>query len=201
MKNSRLVASGAFAVVALLAAIVALGGGIPVRQHARLATGGDDLQSYPAEWATTLDVARQQVSFSVFVPATATTYEETASTTYVFPGGSAIAMDFPLVTASSSPVRQEYIEVWEGPWTMGVEPAKLFAEDIADDPTSKQVIVMDGINVLTVDAHSPSDDDRANPAFLRFELDGTDIQISGGDHLEDLLEIAKSLIAQASATA
>jgi hypothetical protein len=35
----------------------------------------------------------------------------------------------------------------------------------------------------------------ANPAFLRFVLDGTEIQIAGGDDLDALVQIAESLIA------
>jgi hypothetical protein len=31
---------------------------------------------------------------------------------------------------------------------------------------------------------------------VRFKLDGLDIQISGGDHLHDVIDIARSLIEQ-----
>jgi hypothetical protein len=37
--------------------------------------------------------------------------------------------------------------------------------------------------------------DRANPAFLRFVHDGIDIQILGGDDLDLLIRIAKSMLA------
>jgi hypothetical protein len=203
VKNIRLWTSGTVAIAAIVVALVVVGAasGPRDRHHSRLATGVENLQSYPTEWVSTLEIARERVGFSVFVPSTAAVNEQSLSATYLFPGGSAIAMDFPLVRSSTSPVRQEYIEVWEGPWSFDVEPLKLYQEDIAADPTSKKIIAIEGVDVFTVDAHSPSDDDRANPAFLRFRLDGTDVQISGGDHIDDLLEIAQSIIAEHTASA
>jgi hypothetical protein len=59
---------------------------------------------------------------------------------------------------------------------------------------------LNGVTALGVNAHSPSDSERANPAFIRFVIDGVDIQISGGESLDALRSIALSIVKQSQAT-
>jgi hypothetical protein len=47
-----------------------------------------------------------------------------------------------------------------------------------------------------VTARSPTDPEQANPAFLRFVVDGVDIEISGGEKLDTLVEIAETMVSQ-----
>jgi len=106
----------------------------------------------------------------------------------------AIALEFPAPSAPKDPLRQTYIEVWEADW-LGGDPEANFKEDIEQDPAEgKSLTSIEGVPALVVTAHSSSDDDRANPAFVRVVVDGVDVHISGGEDLDALIRITAGLI-------
>ena len=149
---------------------------------------------YPQEWLSSLEQASKEASFTLFVPNSAAANTKNLQATYLYPGGQAVAMDFP-TQPTSSPVRQEYVEVWESTWSGG-DPNDFLAGSAKIDAESKELLTIDGVTVLSVSAHAEADPEHANPALLRFELNGTDVQISGGDDTAGLIEIARSIIAQ-----
>jgi len=95
-------------------------------------------------------------------------------------------------------VRQEYIEVYEAPW-FGGDPTEEYSASVesAEDPT-RSIVVLDGISALPIEAHSNEDDEQANPAILRFVVNGIEVQVSGGENLDTTMEIARSIIAGGS---
>ncbi len=136
---------------------------------------------YPDEWKTTLQAAQSQAKFTIDLPSDPLANTGNITAVYVWPQGAAVALDFPAPAVPQTPVRQDYIEVWESPWTGG-DPAQSFAADIAADPVvGKAMYSIDGMPALGVTAHSPNDFERANAAFLRFVVNGVDVQISGGE--------------------
>lgn len=55
---------------------------------------------------------------------------------------------------------------------------------------------LSGHTALAVPANSLSDDSRSNAAFVRLEVRGLDVQVSGGDDLTVVLRVASSIAAQ-----
>jgi len=163
--------------------------------------GGSDTPPYPDEWKTTLEEATSKASFPLVLPDVPLANGQNLTAVYLYPDRVAVAMLFP-PSEPEKAVRQRFIEVWQGVWGGG-DPLARFEMDIADDPEAGYVLLDldEGITALGVNAHSPSDDDRANPAFLRFVLRGVDVQVSGGEDLDALVEVANSIIDAASAEA
>jgi hypothetical protein len=162
--------------------------------ESRLVTVPED-QGYPDEWSTTLEDARARVQFEILLPDHPFANESNITAVYVYSDDAAVAIQFPSPSEPSAPLRQEYLEVWESAWTSG-DPLENFEEDLRESPAEgKSILDLGGVPALGVTARSSSDVDRANPAFLRFEIDGTDVQISGGESLDVLIEIGRSLIA------
>ena len=194
MTDRRPFVAGALAVIAIgMSAIFAIGSEEKESSWhpARLST-----ERYPAGWRTSLPAAQAGAKFRLLLPSTEVLDPASGRDVYLFPGGTGVALEFPLLTPSTRPVRQEYLEVWEGRWTFSDDPSEVFAQDVEADPVSTALIRIEGVDVLTVNAHSPNDDEHANPSFVRFALRGLDIQVSGGDHMEDVLDIARSMIAR-----
>jgi hypothetical protein len=147
---------------------------------------------YPEEWKTTLAGAQVGAKFPVVLPNDTMANSTNVNAAYVWPGGAAVAFDFPAPQAQST-VRQGYIEVWESVWAGG-DPLKAFQADLAADPVEgKSIIDINGVPALAVTANSPSDFEQANPAFIRFVVNGLDIQVSGGDNLDALIRIAATI--------
>jgi hypothetical protein len=148
---------------------------------------------YPDEWKVSLSEAKKLAAFPVVVPDHPAANEEDLTAVYVHPGGSTVAMQFP--APKESDVRQQYLEVFLVPWDGG-DPADHFAEDIDKDPViGKSILSVDGVPAEGTLANSPSDGDQANPAYLRFVYEGLEIQISGGDSLDLLIEVAETVVA------
>jgi hypothetical protein len=152
---------------------------------------------YPDAWLTSLEEAKQDAAFDFFIPV-GSGLSEVPQAVYVTPAGDGVALQYPLLTPSTSPTRQDFIEVWQGPWTFDISASRLFGEEVAADPDTIELATIDGIPAMVVRPHSPADPDAANPALVRFELDGVDVQVSGGDHTDDLLAIAQSIVEEAA---
>ena len=151
---------------------------------------------YPEEWETNLDDARGRVDFAVTVPDTPAANAQSIDHVFVWPNASQVAIDFPAPGESS--VRQQYIEVAYSRWTSG-EPLTHFQEDLKESPAvGKSIESVDGEPALVVEANSPTDDAGRNAAFLRMDVEGVDLQVSGGDDLGTLADIAKSILHQES---
>lgn len=111
---------------------------------------------------------------------------------YVVPGRPYVMMIFP-AAASSTGVRQDFIEIDETPW-QGGNPHEAFLNDIAAYPDiGKHICDIQGIEALCVTPNSPSDAAGANPAYVRIIIAGVDIEIYGGNDLDALKEIAATL--------
>jgi hypothetical protein len=154
---------------------------------------------YPDAWLTSLEEAKQDAVFDLLVPV-GSGLSEVPQAVYVTPAGDGVALQYPLLTPSTSPTRQDFIDVWEGPWTFDISASKLFEEEVAADPDNVELATIDGVPAMVVRPHSPDDPDAANPTLVRFELDGVDVHVSGGDHTDDLLAIAKSMVQEAAGT-
>jgi hypothetical protein len=113
----------------------------------------------------------------------------------MLPGG-AVAIDYAAPDRNPERfVRQEFIEVYQAPWTSERSSLDLYSQDIATDPDpAKSLVEIAGVPALIVEPHSKKDIDEANPAFVRFELNGIEVQLSGGEDLDLLLDVADSLI-------
>ncbi len=152
--------------------------------------------TYPSSWEVSPSDLSKSVGFSVIVPDNSFANVDNMTNAYVMVGGASVAMDFPAPAVAKDPITQEYLEVWEAPWEGG-DPEELFKQDVAADPvTGKQLTSIDGVTALSVSAHSPDKDvvGHANPAFLKFVIDGVEVQISGGEDLGVLISIATSMI-------
>jgi hypothetical protein len=147
------------------------------------------------EWESSLPAARSHVGFPIFVPDHPSANEANLIATYVRPGGAWVAMQFPAPTDAD--VQQTHIEVFLMPWEGG-DPSEAYAENLAKDPVvGKGLHQVQGIVALGVTANSPTDTDQANPAYLELVYEGIEMQVSGGDSLERLIEIAESIVKSA----
>jgi len=153
-----------------------------------------DAPSYPSQLETTLQAAADAAGFVVIVPDTDLANSRILTNVFLWPDGQSIALDFPAPTEPKSPIRQNYIEVYESLWTAG-DPMADFKADMAADPVEGKVILdIVGTPALGVEAHSPDVVDKINAAFLRFVIGDVEVQVSGGESLDVLTEIAKQMI-------
>lgn len=182
---------GAVAVLtACLAAWVGLRGGGP--RIGREGDRGFDT-TYPDVWRVSLGEAKSTVGFPLLVPNHPAANDQNVVAVYVRPGGTTVAMQFP--SPGKADVRQKYLEVFLVPWEGG-DPSDSFAEDVEmDSAEGKTLFFVEGVIAEGVLPKSPDDVEQANPAFLRFVYQGIDVQISGGDSLDLLVEVAKTIIA------
>jgi hypothetical protein len=160
--------------------------------------GDPETPGYPNEWrVSSIRAAQTKVDFSLLVPEHSVANSTTMIAAFVLPGR-AVALDFAAPAEPLKYIRQEYIEVYQATWHEEMSPLEAFKYDIENAPSpAKELTQIGGIPALTVEAHSAKDDEAANPAFVKFVLDGVEIQISGGEDLGMLIEIAESLITQA----
>lgn len=160
--------------------------------------GDPETPGYPNEWrVSSIRVAQTKVDFSLLVPEHSVANSTMMIAAFVLPER-AVALDFAAPAEPLKYIRQEYIEVYQAKWLEEMSPLEALKYDIENAPSpAKELTQIGGIPALTVEAHSPKDDEAANPAFVKVVLDGVEIQISGGEDLGILIEIAESLITQA----
>lgn len=152
---------------------------------------------FPESWRVTLEEAMSRAAFAVKVPDHADASERNVREGFLSPDGTEVVLMFPVpASAAAHDARQPHIQIYETPW-QGGDPREDYAKSIALDPvTGKRIYEIDGVAALGVEAFAPEDEAGNNPAFLRFVLDGVEVQISGGDRLERLIAIARSIIAR-----
>ncbi len=164
---------------------------------ASLPVPGGEAIPYPEEWRTSLSDVQARADFLVIVPNDSAAGPDNVVSVYLWPDGTAVALQFPPPASPQSPIRQEYIEVWESPWPGG-DPLADYERDLAEAPSeSKALYDIAGVVALGVEAHSPSDMEGANPVFLRFVIDGIEVQVSGGEDLDLLIRIAETIVRSA----
>jgi hypothetical protein len=157
-----------------------------------------DAPSYPKSMAlSSVSAASQAASFNLIVPETTQTSSSQLIGVYLLPGRS-VALDYAPAKQPSSFVRQDYIEVYESSWeTTDGAPAKAYdAMVVGDNNPAESVTTVAGLPALIVKPHSPADVQQANPAFLRMVIGGVEIQVSGGDDLNLITDIAQSMASQ-----
>jgi hypothetical protein len=154
----------------------------------------------------TLAQAERDAPFDVLVPNSAAANSD--NSTGVFEGPSDdqgpidIEMRFPPPTSSSADVRQPYVSVSESAWPDGwvargqsTDPLDYYQQDLAASPDSgaKSICFVGDRPALCVEPRSQSDMAQANPAYVHLVIDNVSIEVSGGDSLPALIDIAKSL--------
>jgi hypothetical protein len=150
---------------------------------------------YPSDWRSTLDEATAKATFSVKVPDTVLANRGDLEAVFLYPDAQAVVMQFPLASPPKEPINSDHIEVWEGAWTLGDDPSAVFQEDLQTyQIAGESVFEVAGLPALGIEAHSTSIPARDDAAFLRLVVDGTDVQISGGESLDDLILIADSIV-------
>lgn len=153
---------------------------------------------YPSDWRTTLDEALAKASFSVKVPDSVLANRGNIDGVFLYPEAQAVVMQFPLGSPPKGPINSDHIEVWQGAWTLG-DPLTVFQDDLhAYQIEGESVFEIAGLPVLGIEAHSATIPARDNAAFLRLVIDGVDVQISGGESLDDLILIADSMLGDSS---
>jgi hypothetical protein len=136
------------------------------------------------------------VNFIPILPDSPAANSENVQASYVYPGGQAIALDFVLPHDVKRYVRQGYLEVWESSWNEG-DPYDFFKQDLSESHIEgAHLVSLAGHPAIAVPPNSPSDQSRANAAFVRVEVAGLDVQVSGGDDLDAVLRVAESIAKQ-----
>jgi hypothetical protein len=153
------------------------------------------LSDYPTAWRSPPDDVLAGAGFEPVMPTHAFANADLITDAYLWPGGDAIAVRFPAPPATTGgSVRQPFIELFEAPWAGG-DPGSAWERDVASSSIDGAAVVeIEGVPTLVVPPFSPTDIERANPALLRFVLDDVDVQLSGGDSLDVLVEIAHTMI-------
>ncbi len=149
---------------------------------------------YPDEWKVTLREATQRAEFDVKVPDHPYASRRTLQDVYLKPSRLTVILTFPLPRPPEAPLRQDHLEIFEEPWESG-DPLADYEKSIEFAPvTGKRIHWIDGVPALGLEAHAPEDETGENPALLRFVIDGVEVQISGGESVEDLIAIARTII-------
>jgi hypothetical protein len=167
--------------------------GSPVLGPADSSDSLEPESAYPAEWELPLEVALREVDFPARIPNHPQASPDKVLVTCLSPDGDRLVMRFPLPAPPQEPLRDSYIEVFQSAW-VGGDPGASYAEDLANDPVDgKGLYTVNGVSALGVEAHSADDETDENGAFLRFVLDGVEVQVFGGESLDLLIEIADSM--------
>jgi hypothetical protein len=159
-----------------------------------------DLGSEHIGPATSLSEAESAASFDVLVPDTADASSKNLTGSYVDSDG-AVELDFPAPNEKSTELRQPFISVWEAPWDEG-NPADRFKTDLEvakeNGMTGFSLCQVKDLPAVCVEPQVTVDGARQdNPAFVRFDLNGVEVHLYGGDSVQRLQEIGDSLVAAA----
>ena len=108
-------------------------------------------------------------------------------------GKGAIQLNYPVPDAASSDLDQPYVSIYEAPWVNG-DPKSYYQADIAANPDiGKSICQVSGSPALCVEPRSPSSTGQSNPAFVRTDINGTDVEVAGANSLDRVLSIAASM--------
>jgi hypothetical protein len=139
-----------------------------------------------------LATAVQKSPFDVRMPDTPAANRSNLRTVFAQPGN-AILLEFPAPTESSSDLRQPNLAVYEAPWDYG-DPLAFYESDVKESPMEGETVCSVGdLPALCVTPRSPSDEEQANPAFVRVKIGDLEVQVAGGDDLDAAIAVAESL--------
>lgn len=156
--------------------------------------GPDQEQEYLSFLVVGLEEAIQRAAFDVKLPDHAAASRANIVAVYLQPNEEAVILRFPQASPPQSPVRLPYIEIYEGLWAGG-DAAEAYTKDLINSPAvGEKLVEVEGLPALGQEAHSPTDETGENPAFLKFVLDGVEVRIHGGESLELLMEVARSIV-------
>lgn len=147
----------------------------------------------PAEWEVSLNTASQKAPYRLLFPDDPSASHENMKAVYQVPNEPAAVSYKFSSEAPERPLRFEGIWVVQLPWHGG-EPLNDFKDDLALDPSpAKFLCEARGVPALCVNAHSPDDATGENAAFVRFVVDDIEVQVTGGESVEELIRIADTL--------
>lgn len=89
-----------------------------------------------------------------------------------------------------------YTEIYVEPW-QGGDPQTDYLAFVAKANAAgyqDEYREVAGRPAIVVPAHSKGDVEEANPAFIRFVVRGVEVQVSGGEDLEQVVRIAEDLV-------
>ena len=152
------------------------------------------LFQYPPE--VTLQEARSEATFEVLFPTEKAANADNLSGAFLNSDGKQVFFKFPPL-GDATGVRQAFIEIVEDPWYFKEEPRDVWADFVQRYPGYAEIIDLHGLDALVIKPMSPYDEERANPAYVRFRVKGLDVSVWGGDDVKALLTIADDLAAQA----
>lgn len=157
---------------------------------------------YPDSWKVgSVAEAASAADFRLFIPDAPVADPGDLMGVFVYPSG-AVALVYPSPGRPEAYILQEYVEVWEAPWTEKDDPLAAFQADVTQSPTDgKSVTTIRDLPALVVAPHSKDAVGESNAAFVEFVVDGIDIEISGGEDLNALIAVAESIIDQSSTDA
>lgn len=147
----------------------------------------------PAEWIVSLSAARERAPYGLLFPDHPDASVENMKAAYQVPDKpAAVSFEFPS-DAPKRPLRFDGIWVAQLPWEGG-DPFSNYKDDIALDPSpAKFLCEARGVPALCVNAHSPDDATGENAAFVRFVVDNIEVQLTGGESVDELIRIANTL--------
>lgn len=151
---------------------------------------------YPAEWRVSLDEAISGAAFSVKVPQHPAASPTNLEGVWEDPEGSFVVMQFPPPASPQQPLRRPWLEVYEEPWNQDDVPESYWNGLLEDANPQRDVSLytIDGVVAIGSAAHPP--DDPYFHAVLRFAIDNVEIRMTGGEDLNLLIEIARTIIEQ-----
>ncbi len=175
------------------------GGNVPARtvsrkaQLRRILVRSDPVVGTPVS----IDTARSDLSVPLLTPNAPAANDGNQVGVYAI-GKGAIELRYPAPDDSSSDLDQPSIVLSESAWAGG-DPAAFNKDDIAANPdVGKSLCQVGDLPALCVEPRSPSSAGASNPAFIRVVIGKTGIVLLGGDDLDALMEVAKSLSADSS---
>jgi hypothetical protein len=145
---------------------------------------------YPKEWKSSLTEAEKKTKFKLKFPHHELASQDNLKDVYVFPEASGVAFQFSLKKEPQSPIDQQVIEIFITPY-QGTDPVADYEASIQEDPEGKKLHTVNGEVALSDEPHD--DQIGTDVAFLRFVWNGLEIQLSGGESVDDLIQIAESL--------
>jgi hypothetical protein len=164
-------------------------------------------QDNPSSWATTVSNAEAIAAFRVYVPGsgggegvTSAVSPSNMIATYAQPGGGTVVFAYNTPSqeaAASAGISQGYLSITEHPWRDG-DPQTLINQRLSIVPGSSSCTV-GTTPALCVSARAPEAIGQNNPADVLLDLNNTSVELTGGDAVQTLKDIAANLIPTSNA--
>jgi hypothetical protein len=166
----------------------------PRMQGISIHMSGDNAPHYPKSWEMGLSELRKEVDFPVLLPDRPDASKDSLMSSYLI-GRKAVVLAF-RPPEDAPTVRQDYIEIYMNPWDDGDPRAEFEHAQNVDPIEGREVIEIDGRPAMVVHPNSETDTDIANAAYLETVVEDIELEVSGGDDLNRLIQITEDLMAQ-----